>query len=112
MSQQTLIWMRGRHDEPWMWHHPTYINEFINRFDQKTMPELDVHNPIYNQIEQDRLRRETRYKEWQQDTRQMINAYAGCPVIKTACDIPVEPLHHIDWNKEMGFEGVAAPETA
>lgn len=113
VSEATQIWMLGRSNMPWNWDHPDYIERFIQVFDGGAMPELDVAHPAYRHLEQERLRRETRYQEWQQDTRQMQAMYKGLDHdVLSICDMPIEPLKTIDWNKEMGLEGVAAPETA
>lgn len=112
VSEMTQIWMLGRGEHPWGWNHPDYIDTFIQRFDGGAMPELDLAHPVHQAMEQDRLRRESRYKEWQNDTRAMQAQYKGFDhKVVDICDIPVEPMVHYDWSKELGLEGVAAPET-
>jgi len=112
VSERTLLWMLGRKTEPWQWYHPEYVDAFIQRFDGGAMPELDLAHPVYKHMEQERQRREERYHEWQMDTRAMQARYKGMPAeIHDLCEIPVEPMKPIDWSKELGLEGVAAPET-
>ena len=112
VSEDTSIWMLGRGTEPWRWSHPDYIGEFINRFDGGAMPDLDVAHPVHKHMEQERLQREARYQEWQHDTRAMQSMYKGLNHdMMTICDMPVEPFKPVDWNKELGLERVAAPET-
>lgn len=112
VSEATQVWMFGRMQDPWMWQHPEYVNEFIQRFDGGAMPELDVNHYVHQAMEQDRKRREARYNEWQRDTRGMQAQYKGLNHdVIDVCDIPMEPLKPIDWSKELGLERMAAPET-
>lgn len=116
VSENTSVWMLGRKISPWMWQHPDYVNEFIRQFDGGGMPELDTDNSVHRHMEQERLRREATYREWQQDTRYMQAMYKGMKhEVLDVCDMPIEPVKTFDWTKELGLEGVAevkTPETA
>lgn len=113
VSDHTRMWMLGRQRDSWVYDHPEYVNEFINRFDNRDMPELDVQSEEYRWRQYEMERRRKMFEE-QQKVDHYRTIYKGIPQEykwMDVCDIPVEPLKPIDWAKELKIEGVAETET-